>query len=170
MGLLRSAWLGACLAAFAAANAGCSCNNKPPPNACPASLHVGDSCSVEKLTCPWPESKCNSAVCTCKSGTGGLYWTCASSWCNCTCPCGYTAAVSCDSLDCNAQPEDPCPSDLSAYCDVVCQPPDGGRPDARRDKGGDSSRDLPPSDSRLDAPRDLRHDGRKDAPADRTID
>ena len=143
----------------AVAGDGCSCNSSSGP--CPASFTVGDECSRQGLACPWPGSKCGRVVCTCENGPSAFYWTCPSSWCTCTCPCGYSGRVSCESLDCNAQPTDTCPASEADTCALVCA--DAGRPDARPD----ARRDRPAGESR---PVDGARDSRIDAPPDRAAD
>jgi hypothetical protein len=160
--------------AMAAADGGCSCNESS--GLCPASFSVGEACKPVGLTCPWPESKCGRTECTCENGPGGFYWTCpGSGWCSCTCPCGYTGKVSCDSLACDAKPEEPCPAELADVCQLVCA--DGGRPDARLDARRDRPTVDAPVDATRDAPRpdapaiDAAHDApRESAPADRAME
>jgi hypothetical protein len=146
--------------AVTAAEGGCSCNESS--GLCPAAFGVGEACKPEGLSCPWPESKCGRTACTCENAPGGFYWNCpGSGWCSCTCPCGYTGMVSCDSLACDAKPEDRCPDEVADVCKLVCV--DGGRPDARLDARRDRpATDAPPADAARDAP--------KDAPSDRTVE
>jgi len=150
-----------------AGHGGCSCNQSGP---CPASFAVGEACKPLGLTCPWPESKCGRTVCTCENAPGGFYWTCpGSGWCTCACSCGYTGRVSCDSLACDAKPDDPCPAGVADVCQLVCS--DAGRPDARLDGRRDrQAADAPPVDATRDARKDAPTDRASDRPSDRAKD
>ncbi len=153
--------LGILLASVSPAG-GCSCNEellKP----CPAEFTVGELCPQVGMVCPWPGSKCGASTCTCVSQAGGFYWKCHSSWCTCTCPCGYTARTSCDTLECDAEPDAPCPPAAANICEVVCMPPDAGvdrgRPDVRPDlprdgptEAGDGPREAAPDQAGERAP------------------